>query len=94
MKIQTLLLTLVPVIFFCSSVWAGKYVIQVGAFHEVSEQTLSTVSRYGDYQQERSGKLIRLTLGFFKSRQDAEKRLVDVKKDYPEAFIRLADGKK
>lgn len=91
MKIQTLLLTLVSVIFFCSSAWADKYVIQVGAFHKVTDQTLSTVAHYGDYQQEQSGNLTRLTVGLFQSRQDAEKLLVDVKKDYPEAFVRMVD---
>lgn len=94
MKIQTLLLTLVSAIFFCSSAWADKYVIQVGAFHKVTAQTLSTVAHYGDYQQEQSGNLTRLTVGLFQSRQDAEKRLVDVKKDYPEAFVRMVEGQK
>lgn len=94
MKIQTLLLTLVSVIFFCSSTWADQYVIQVGAFHKISDQTLSIAARYGDYQQEKSGELTRLTVGFFESRQDAEKRLTDVKKDYPEAFVRLVEGQK
>ena len=94
MKMQTLLLALVPVIFFCSSVWADNYVIQVGAFHKVSEQTLSTVASYGNYQQEQSGSLTRLTVGSFQYRQDAEKQLVDIKKDYPEAFVRMVDGGK
>jgi len=94
---------LFPIIFFCSGLFSGAvisgtvvsdqknettYVVQVGAFHEVSEQTVDDVARYGVTQQEKSGDLIRLTVGTFHLRQDAEKLLVDIRKQYPEAFVR------
>jgi SPOR domain len=86
------MLLLVPVIIFYSSlIWADKYTIQVGAFHKVSEQTLSSVVRYGTYQQEKKGDLMRLMVGSFHSRQDAEALLVEIKKSFPQAFIRLVD---
>lgn len=72
----------------------NKYVIQVGAFHDVPEKTLKDVAHYGVIQQEKSGDLIRLTVGSFHSKQEAETLLVDIKKQYPEAFIRLFSGNK
>jgi len=78
-------------IFYSSLIWADQYTIQVGAFREVSEQTLSSVVRYGAYQQEKKGDLMRLMVGSFHSRQDAEALLFEIKKSFPQAFVRLVD---
>lgn len=78
-------------VFYSSLIWADKYTIQVGAFHQISEYTLSSVARYGAYQQEKKGHLIRLMVGSFDTRPDAETLLSEINKSYPEAFVRLVD---
>lgn len=70
----------------------NSYVIQVGAFQEISDKTVDDVAHYGAIQQEKNGDLIRLTVGAFHQRHDAEKLLADIKKKYPEAFIRQYSG--
>jgi len=89
---------LLSIIFFCSSLFAektvsvqkseNKYVIQVGAFRDVPEKMVTDIMSYGTVQQEKSGDLIRLSVGKFHSRKDAEVLLVDIKKQYPDAFVR------
>ena len=78
-------------VFYSSLIWADKYTIQVGAFHQISERTLSSVARYGAYKQEKKGHLIRLMVGSFDSRHAAVALLSEINKNYPEAFIRLVD---
>lgn len=90
---------LFSIIFFCSGLFSSavisehhgenKYVIQIGAFHEVPEEIKNDARQYGELQQEKIADLIRLTVGPFRSRLDAEKRLVDIKNKYSDAFIRL-----